>query len=175
MADSRISGLTAGTPVGTSIIPFSNGIGTTLTTTVNALGTAVATIVNNAGTDAWGLSYIISTPGSATLQPAIECGFAGSIESIRLNSGTVKGNGTIDIYKMTYANLGTGTPGTAFSMIGTATKPAIAGTQVYEGTTFTGWTATTFAKGDWLIPYVVNSGTITALTVAIGGRKTAVS
>jgi hypothetical protein len=162
MADSRISGLTAGTPVGTSIFPFSTGIGTTQSVMFNQI-------------NQFGLSYIISSPGSATLQPAIECGFAGTIESIRLYSGTVKGNGTIDIYKMTYANLGTGTPGTVFSMIGTATKPSIAGTQVYEGTTFTGWTATTFSKGDWLIPYVVNSGTITALTVAIGGRKTAVA
>jgi hypothetical protein len=166
MADSRISGLTTGTPVGTSIIPFSNGVGTTLTTTTNVLSSVLGE---------FDLSYIISSPGSATLQPAVECPFAGTIESIRLNSGTVKGNGTIDIYKMTYANVGTETPGTAFSMIGTATKPSIAGTQVYQGTTFTGWTATTFAKGDWLYPYVVNSGTITALTVAIGGRKTAIS
>ena len=130
--------------------------------------------ITNAGTLAFGLSYIITTPGSATLWQPVECGFAGSIESIRLNSGTVKGNGTIDIYKMTYAEAGTGTPGTAFSMIGTATKPSIAGTQVYQGTAFTGWTATTFAKGDWLYPYVVNSGTITALTISIGGRRIAV-
>jgi hypothetical protein len=162
MADSRISDLTAGTPSGTALIPYSEGIGTTKSVTFNQI-------------NQFGLSYIISSPGSATLQPAIECGFAGSIESVRLYSGTTKGNGTIDIYKMTYAQAGTGTPGTAFSMVGTATKPAIAGTQVYEGTTFTGWTATTFAKGDWLYPYVVNSGTITALTVAIGGRKTAMA
>jgi len=189
MADTRISGLTAGTPSGTSIIPYSDGVGTTLSSSVTVLGG----VITNAGTitgrvikvlssgsvgamdDDFGLSYVISTPGSAILHPAIECGFAGSIESVRLYSGTALGNGTIDIYKMTYANLGTGTPGTAFSMIGTATKPSIAGTNVYEGTVFTGWTATTFAKGDWLIPYVVNSGTITALTVAIGGRKTAVA
>jgi hypothetical protein len=162
MADSRISGLTAGTPSGTSIIPYSDGIGTTLVTTVNVL---------NAVTGAFGLSYIITTPGSATLWQPVECGFAGTIESIRLNSGTVKGNGTIDLYKMTYNNVGTGTPGTEFSMIGTATKPSIAGTQVYQGTTFTGWTATTFNKGDWLYPYVVNSGTITALTISICGRR----
>jgi hypothetical protein len=189
MADSRISGLTAGTPVGTSIIPYSDGIGTTLSTTVTALGGAITGAgavtgqvikVLSSGSvgvmdDDFGLSYVISTPGSAVLHPAVECGFAGTIESIRLYSGTTKGNGTIDIYKMTYAQAGTGTPGTAFSMIGTATKPSIAGTQVYEGTVFTGWTATTFSKGDWLIPYVVNSGTITALTVAISGRKTAVA
>ena len=161
MADSRISELTAGTPTATDVIPYTNGTATYKV----ALGQL----------NSFGISYIISSLGSATLQPAVECGFSGTIESIRLYSGTTKGNGTIDIYKMTYANLGTGTPGTAFSIVGTAIKPAIAGTNVYQDTTFANWTVTTFSKGDWLIPYVVNSGTITSMTISICGRKLAVS
>lgn len=125
--------------------------------------------------DDFSATYIISSPTATTLYPAFECGFDGTIEAFRLYSGTTKGNGTVDIYKMTYANIGTGTPGTAFSIVGTATKPALSGTNVYEGTVFTGWTATTFSKGDWLMPYVTGAGTITSLSVAISGRKTAVS
>ena len=125
--------------------------------------------------DDYSLTYLISSPTATTLYPAFECGFDGTIEAFRVYSGTTKGNGTVDIYKMTYANIGTGTPGTAFSIVGTATKPALAGTNVYQGTVFTGWTATTFSKGDWLMPYVTGAGTITSLSVAISGRKTAVS
>lgn len=126
-------------------------------------------------TNRYGLTYLISSPAGSTLYPAFECGFDGTIEAVRMYSGTTKGNGTVDIYKMTYANIGTGTPGTAFSIVGTATKPALAGTNTYQGTVFTGWTATTFSKGDWLMPYVTGAGTITSLSVAISGRKTAVS
>jgi hypothetical protein len=137
-------------------------------------------LVNNGTTGIWidddfSATYIISSPAGSTLYPPFECGYDGTIEAVRLNSGTVKGNGTVDIYKMTYAQAGTGTPGTAFSIIGTATKPALAGTQLAEVTTFTGWTATTFSKGDWIYPYVTGSGTIVNLSVSISGRKTAVS
>jgi len=125
--------------------------------------------------DDYSFTYLVSSPAGSTLYPAFECGFDGTIEAFRVYSGTTKGNGTVDIYKMTYANIGTGTPGTAFSIVGTATKPALAGTNVYQGTVFTGWTATTFSKGDWLMPYVTGAGTITSLSVAISGRKTAVS
>ena len=124
--------------------------------------------------DTFTLSYIISYPTSATLYPAVECGYAGSVSSVRMYSGTVMGNVTIDLYKMTYAQLANA-PGTTYSMIGTATKPSFSGTNCYEGTTLTGWTSLTFEKGDWLIPYVSSAGTITSLTVAIGGVKTAVS
>jgi len=163
MTDTKISALTQGTPTGTAQFPYSEA-GTTLRASLSTMSNYQ-----------FGVTYLISSPAGSTLYAPMECGFAGTIESIRLNSGTIKGNGTVDIYKMTYAQVGTGTPGTAFSMIGTATKPALAGTQIYQGTVFTGWTATTFDKGDWLYPYVTGAGTVTNLSLSILGKKTAVS
>jgi hypothetical protein len=124
--------------------------------------------------DDFSFTYIVSNPTAAVLYPGVEFGFNATLEAVRLYSGTVNGNGTIDIYKQTYANLGS-SPGTADSIVGTATKPAIAGTNRYEGTAFTGWTATTFSKGDWFIPYVTGAGTIVNLSIAVSGKKTAVS
>lgn len=137
-------------------------------------------LVNNGTSGIWidddfSLTYIIANPTGTTLYPPFECAFNGTIEAVRLSSGTVVGNGTVDLYKLAYANLGTLAVGTANSIIGTATKPAIAGTNRYEGTALTGWTATTFTKGDWIYPFVTGAGTITNLSVAISGRKTAVS
>jgi hypothetical protein len=200
MADTKISALTAGTPLagdnhviergGTANYKVAESvleatIATNIAGTVagQMAGTSNVTgqkLIWNAGTAKWidddfSITYIISSPTASVLYPPFECGFNGTIEAVRLNSGTVLGNGTVDLYKMTYAQVGTGTPGTAFSIVGTAAKPAIAGTRVYQNTTFTGWTSTTFTKGDWLYPYVTGAGTIINLSVAISGRKTAVS
>jgi hypothetical protein len=194
MSDQQISSMTAGTPAAADTFPFQRGgtanFGATPNAIAQSLAGAVGTLMAGAGEtsqklimngtakwidDDFSLTYIISYPTSVTLYPAFECGYNGTIEAVRLYSGTVLGNGTVDIYKMTYAQVGTGTPGTAFSIVGTASKPAIAGTNVYQNTTFTGWTSTTFSKGDWIMPYVTGAGTITNLSLAISGKKTAVS
>jgi hypothetical protein len=203
MVDTKISALTAGTPLAADTFPFQRGGTANFSMTRDVLATSIAgtiatqisgtvagqmagsgitgqKLIWNAGTVKWidddfAVTYLITSPIGTTLYPPFECGFNGTIEALRLNSGTVLGNGTVDIYKMTYAQVGTGTPGTAFSIVGTATKPALAGTQLAEVTTFTGWTATTFSKGDWIYPYVTGAGTIVNLSVSISGRKTAVS
>jgi len=196
MTDQQISAMTVGTPGATDLIPFVPTTGTiNYVTSRDVLAAAIAGTVASqmagtsnvngqklawSGTAKWidddfSVTYIISSPAASTLYPPFECGYNGTIEAVRLNSGTTLGNGTVDLYKMTYANIGTGTPGTAFSIVGTATKPAIAGTNVSEVTTFTGWTSTTFTKGDWIYPYVTGAGTIANLSVAISGRKTAVN
>lgn len=194
MADAKISALTAGTPAAADTFPLQRGGTANFASSISVLenvlagtlggmiaGTGITgqKFVWNAGTPKWidddfSMTYIVSNPVGAVTYPGVECGFAGQIESVRLYSGTIMGNGTIDIYKQTYANLGAA-PGTADSIVGTATKPAIAGTNRYENTSLTGWTATTFSKGDWIIPYVTGSGTILNLSIAISGRKTAVS
>jgi hypothetical protein len=194
MADQQISAMTAGTPAAADTFPFQRGGTANYAATPNAIAQSLAGAVGTlmAGTgltaqkliwngtakwidDDFAATYIISSPAGSTLYPPFECGYDGTIEAVRLNSGTVLGNGTVDLYKMTYAQVGTGTPGTAFSIVGTATKPALAGTQLAAVTTFTGWTSTTFTKGDWIYPYVTGAGTITNLSVAISGKKTAVS
>ncbi len=194
MSDQQISSMTAGTPAAADTFPFQRGGTANYAATPNAIAQSLAGAVGTlmagtgvnaqkliwSGTPTWidddfSLTYIIANPTGTTLYPAFECGYNGTIEGIRLYSGTALGNGTVDLYKMTYAQVGTGTPGTAFSIVGTAAKPAIAGTNVYQNTSFTGWTSTTFNKGDWIMPYVTGAGTITNLSVAISGRKTAVA
>jgi len=187
MVDQKISAMTAGTPAAADLIPFERGGTANFSTTRDVLATSITgtgitgqKLIWNAGTVKWidddfSVTCVIPSPTASVLYPPFECGFNGTIEAVRLNSGTVLGNGTVDLYKMTYAQVGTGTPGTAFSIVGTAAKPAIAGTHVYQNTTFTGWTYTTFTKGDWIYPYVTGAGTVLNLSVAISGRKTAVS
>jgi hypothetical protein len=186
MTDQQISAMTAGTPAAADTFPFQRGGTANYAATPSAIAQSMAgtgltgqKLIWN-GTAKWidddfSVTYLISSPAASTLYPPFECGYNGTIEAVRLNSGTTLGNGTVDLYKMTYANVGTGTPGTAFSIVGTATKPAIAGTNVSEVTTFTGWTATTFSKGDWIYPYITGAGTISNLSVSISGRKTAVA
>jgi len=106
----------------------------------------------------------------------IEMGVAGSIDSIRLFAGTILTSiATVDVYKFTYAQMGTIVYGTAYSIFGTAAKPSLAGTNRFEGTSYSG-TQYAFNKGDWLLPVLQNVGTtIKELSVAFGCRKTAVS
>jgi len=120
-------------------------------------------IIGNAGTTA------ISETG---LYPPFAMGFDGTFERCELYAGTIAGNGTIDIYEGSY-----GTPPTtsAQSIIGTATKPSVAGGTTYQATTLT-WGTTTFSKYDVFAPFLGTAvGTIACLTLVIYGKRTAVS
>lgn len=188
MADTKISNLTAGTPSGTSLIPYSDGAGTTLQGSASLFKNAVinpgttlgqvfkVTAANTAAMidDDFCFSYIISNGTSAITQtgmyPYFQVNYAGVIQSIDIMSGTTAGNATLSIWK---GNYGTPPSGTAFTIMGAV------GTEVI---TFTGGsksqgtpTVTTFAAGDVFAVNLNGAATISFLTTMIKGRKTAVS
>ena len=130
-------------------------------------GTPLA-YAGSAKTD-WGFTYIVGdgvNVVTAKKYPGIEIPFACTVEQIMLHSGTVNGNGTIDIWK----KAGTALPaGTADTICGTV-KPSFSGTNIYTDATLTSWT-TAINKGDWIVPYVTGAGTVTSISIAIRGNK----
>ena len=122
-------------------------------------------------------NYTIGDAGTTAitktgLYPPFAMGFDGTFERCELYTGTIAGNGTIDIYKGNYA---TPPVGTAQSIIGTATKPSVAGGTTYQSTALT-WGTTTFSKYDVFAPFLGAAvGTIAYMTIVLYGKKTAVS
>jgi hypothetical protein len=192
MANQKVTQLTLGTPSATDVFNYVENpsgapvskkayIKNTITQgTVDGHKFACSTGAPFGGTwipDNFGFTYTFGD-GSGTIVAGtftpVEMSVAGSIDSIRLFSGTVNGSGTIDVYKWNYSQAGTIVYGTAFSIFGTATKPSTAGTNRFEGTAYSG-AQYTFNKGDWILPVMTGCGTIKELSVAFGCRKTAVS
>ena len=192
MADSKTTQLTLGTPAATDVYMYVESPGGAAVTkkayikNTIPIGTLdgqklVSSTALTPGygwiDDDFGWTYTFGD-GSGTLVAGtftpVEMPVSGSIDTIRLFSGTVMGNGTVDVYKWTYAQAGTVVYGTPFSIFGTATKPSTAGTNRFEGTAYTG-TQYAFNKGDWMLPVLTGCGTILELSVAFGCRKTAVS
>ena len=117
----------------------------------------------------WAFDSGGTTALTSKILPGIKVPRAGTIQTWEINSGTINGNGTFDVYKSTYANLPTAA---ADTIIGTATKPSIAGTSMAIGTPTT-WGTVTFSAGDWLTPELTGAGTINQVTLALIGKWTA--
>jgi hypothetical protein len=116
MSDFKISALPAGTPLagdefvtqrgGTAnyrVTSQMNTAGRVYSTngTIYPVGTLTDTqylqviggsVISSAVSNEFGITYVIAGPAGSTLYPPVECPYAGSIQSVRLNSGTVKGN-----------------------------------------------------------------------------------
>jgi hypothetical protein len=145
-----------------ALIPATGVVGQVMT--YNAAGSA-----NFIDSD-FSISYAIDGAGALITNkryPGIEIPKDGTIEGWRIHSGTWVGNGTVDIEKCTYAALST-----SVSIIGTGTKPSIAGANKATGA-ITTWGTTTFSKGDWIFPTVSGIGTIQQLTAVLYGKWTA--
>lgn len=118
----------------------------------------------------YGFTYPFYNNGSvltAGTPYAIKMNTSGTITAIELFSGTVKGNGTIDVYKFSSSQAGTVVYGTALSIFGGGAKPSLAGTNYAVGSGY----AYTFTSSDWLVPVLNNCGTITQLAVAFTVTK----
>jgi len=165
MTDSRIFDLTAGTPVLTDVLPYTNGTTTYKTSFSNAKSAIMGT------TDNFVMNFIIGNAGASPitqtgLYPYWAVNVPGTITDFKMVAGTINGNATIDIYK---GNYGTPPTGTANSIIGSTL--VMAGTNKYQGT-IGAWTTTTFSAGDVFAVNLVDMGTISNLSLMIYCRKT---
>jgi len=165
MADTRLGSLSAGTPTGTSLIPFSES-GTTYSATAGAFAGVI-------GGD-FCFSYIISNGTSAISQtgmyPYFQVNYSGVIESIDIMSGTSVGNATMSVWKGNYGTPPTSTANTIMGAVGTEVITFTGGTKA-QGTPV----ITAFSKGDVFAINLNGAGTITFLSTMIKGKKTAVS
>jgi hypothetical protein len=119
----------------------------------------------------FGLNFVIDGGGSAVstgIKGDIEIPFACTITSVRLLADQ-SGSMVVDLWKDTYANF---PPTDADSMSGgSGTPPTISTAVKSEDTSFTNWSATTFAAGDILRINVDSCTTITRCTLSIRGTK----
>jgi len=167
MADTKISALTAGTPAGTSIFPYSDGVGTTLSSSLTAMGGVLGTIIG--GSVGW--TYVIGNAGTTAISqtgmyPYFEIPFACTIDSIAIMSGTTPGNGTIKVYKGNYGTPPTGTAQTILGAVGTEVIFFTGGTKAL-GTP----TVTALARGDVLAIDLIGVGTIPFLSTMFKAHK----
>lgn len=167
MADTKISALTAGTPSGTSVFPYSDGVGTTLSSSLNAMGSTLGTIIG--GSVGW--TFVIGNAGTTAISqtgmyPYFEIPYACTLETIAIMSGTTPGNGTIKVYKGNYASPPTGTAQTILGAVGTEVISFTGGTKAL-GTP----TVTSLARGDVLAIDLIGAGTIPFLSTMFRAHK----
>jgi len=166
-ADKKFSALTAGTPSGTSIFAYSDGIATTLSSSLSAMGGVLGTIIG--GSVGW--TFCIGNAGTSAisqtgLYPYFQIPLDCTIDEIAIMSGTIVGNATIKVYKGNYGTPPTGTAQTILGAVGTEVITFTGGTKAL-GTP----TITALSRGDVLTIDLIGVGTIPFLSTMFKAHK----